>query len=160
MDVLWAPWRMAYLSGGTGGEGCLFCAVRDAGDDAGHFVLMRTPHAFLMLNAYPYASGHLMVITTRHVSSPEDLTDEESLDVIRLTRRSLGALRTAYRPDGFNLGMNLGRAAGAGVEGHLHFHIVPRWTGDTNFMPVVGDVKVMPESLDATFRRLKPHLPS
>ena len=158
MDNLWAPWRMSYVSGERQPAGCLFCTVLLPGDDVKHGVLTRGTSAFLMLNAFPYSIGHLMAAPVRHVASPEDLSDEESLDVMRLCRRALAALRTVYRPDGFNVGINLGRAAGAGVEGHLHLHVVPRWVGDTNFMPVVGSVKVMPESLDETFRRLRAHL--
>ena len=158
MDILWAPWRMSYVSGERQPAGCLFCAVLLAGDDVKHGVLTRGTSAFLMLNAFPYSSGHLMAAPVRHVASPEDLSDEESLDVMRLCCRALAALRTVYRPDGFNMGINMGRAAGAGVEGHLHLHVVPRWVGDTNFMPVVGSVKVMPESLDESFRRLRAHL--
>jgi ATP adenylyltransferase len=158
MDVLWAPWRMAYVSGEHRPSGCLFCRAQAAGDDAEHRVLSRTSSAFVMLNAFPYAIGHVMVAPSRHVASPEELTDEESLDLMRVSRRALGALRVVYGPDGFNLGINLGRAAGAGVEGHLHLHIVPRWAGDTNFMPVVSAVKVIPEGLDETFRRLRAQL--
>ena len=158
MDVLWAPWRMAYVSGEQKRDGCLFCRALTAGDDEKHWILTRTPSTFLMLNAFPYASGHLMAVVTRHVASLQDLNDEEGLDLLRLSRRALQALQTVYRPDGVNLGVNIGRVAGAGVEGHLHLHIVPRWAGDTNFMAVVGAVRVMPESLDETFRRLRPHL--
>ncbi|MBI3455111.1 MAG: HIT domain-containing protein [Candidatus Rokubacteria bacterium] len=158
MDVLWAPWRMAYLSGEQQPAGCLFCTALAASDDVKQGILHRGRSAFLMLNAFPYVSGHVMAATNRHVASPEDLDEAESLDLVRVTQRALAALRTVYRPDGFNLGANIGRAAGAGVEGHLHLHVVPRWAGDTNFMPVVGSVKVIPESLDETFRRLRPHL--
>ena len=158
MDVLWAPWRMAYVSGEAQPAGCLLCSALAAGDDAKHWILDRGRTAFLILNAFPYSSGHLMVATTRHVASPEDLDEQESLDLMRGAGRALAALRAVYHPDGFNLGVNIGRAAGAGVEGHLHLHVVPRWNGDTNFMPVVGAVKVMPESLEETFRRLRAHL--
>lgn len=158
MDVLWAPWRRAYVSGAVPVGGCLFCDALTAADDAARFILERRGRAFLMLNTYPYSSGHLMAVTTRHVGSPEDLADAEHLDLMAVTRRALAALRAAYGPDGFNLGVNIGRAAGAGVEGHLHLHIVPRWAGDTNFMPVLGAVKVVPESLDDTYRRLRPLL--
>jgi ATP adenylyltransferase len=158
MDILWAPWRMRYVSGGEQPAGCLFCTVLAAADDVAQGILTRARTAFLILNAYPYAPGHLMVATNRHVASPEQLDPEESLDLIGLTQRGMGAVRAAYRPDGFNLGANIGRVAGAGVEGHLHLHVVPRWAGDTNFMPVVGAVKVMPESLEESFRRLRPHL--
>lgn len=149
---------MAYVSSEAQPAGCLFCAALAAGDDANRWVLRRQGAAFVMLNAFPYASGHLMIAPTRHVASPEDLDEPESLDLVRATRGALAALRAVYRPDGFNLGVNLGRAAGAGVEGHLHLHVVPRWAGDTSFMPVVGSVKVLPESLDETYRRLRPHL--
>src|SRR5437867_3460842 len=132
MEVLWAPWRMAYVSGAAQSSGCFLCSARAATDDAGQGVLHRAATAFLILNAFPYASGHVMVATNRHVASPEDLDEAESLDVVRVTQRALAALRAAYRPDGFNLGANLGRVAGAGIEGHLHLHVVPRWAGDTN----------------------------
>jgi len=148
---------MAYVSGAHTTAGCLFCTALSAEDDAKYWILDRAGRAFLILNAFPYASGHLMAVTKRHVGSPEELDDAEHLDLMSATRRALAALRAVYGPDGFNLGANLGRAAGAGVEGHLHLHIVPRWQGDTNFMPVIGAVKVMPESLDETFRRLLPH---
>jgi ATP adenylyltransferase len=157
MDILWAPWRMKYVSGAESPAGCLFCTAVADGDDATQGVLARDARAFLILNAFPYAAGHLMVATRRHVGSPEDLEAEEALGVWRLAQRAVTALRAVYRPDGFNLGVNVGRAAGAGIEGHLHLHVVPRWAGDTNFMPVVGAVKVMPESLAETYRRLRPH---
>ncbi len=160
VDILWAPWRMAYVSGGAQPAGCLFCAALAAADDTTQGILARAPSAILILNAFPYAPGHLMTATARHVASPEDLDAGESLELWRLTQQALVALRAEYRPDGFNLGVNVGRAAGAGVEGHLHLHIVPRWAGDTNFMPVVGAVKVMPESLEETFRRLRPRFPA
>lgn len=157
MEILWAPWRMAYVSGAQQPAGCLFCTVFAAGDDIGQGILTRGQTAFLILNAFPYAAGHLMVATRRHVGSPEELDAGETLELWRLLQRAVTALRAVYRPDGFNLGANIGRAAGAGVEGHLHLHIVPRWAGDTNFMPVVGAVKVISESLEDTFRRLRPH---
>jgi ATP adenylyltransferase len=160
MDLLWAPWRMAYVRGAGQPVGCLFCSVLASADDTGQGILTRAPSALLMLNAFPYAPGHLMTATVRHVASPEDLDAAESHDLWRLTQQALVALRAEYRPDGFNVGANVGRAAGAGVEGHLHLHIVPRWAGDTNFMPVVGAVKVMPESLEETFRRLRPRFPA
>jgi ATP adenylyltransferase len=157
MDVLWAPWRMTYVSGQAPPTGCFFCAAVAGRDDADRLVVGRGPSALLMLNAFPYAVGHLMVAPHRHAASPEELDEAESLDLMRLTSRGLAALRAVYRPDGFNLGANLGRVAGAGVEGHLHLHVVPRWAGDTNFMPIVGAVKVLPEALDETLRRLRPH---
>jgi ATP adenylyltransferase len=160
MDVLWAPWRAAYVSGHRQPAGCLFCTVLAAGDDPEHWILARTPSAFLMLNVFPYSSGHLMAVVNRHVEALQALSDEETLGLLRLVQRGIEAVEREYRPDGFNVGANLGRMAGAGVEGHLHLHIVPRWAGDTNFMPVVGAVKVIPEDLRETFRRLRPHLVS
>ena len=158
MNVLWAPWRMAYLVQQPAPTGCLFCRVLVAGDDARQGILARAGTAFLILNAYPYASGHLMAVVNRHIGSLEELTESEQLDLLAVTGRAVRALRAVYRPDGFNIGANIGRAAGAGVDGHLHLHVVPRWTGDTNFMPVMGSVKVIPESLEETFRRLHPQL--
>jgi len=160
MDLLWAPWRMAYVSGAGQPPGCLFCSVLVDADDARHGILLRAPSALLMLNAFPYAPGHLMTATARHVGSPEDLDAAESLDLWRLTQQALVALRAEYRPDGFNLGANVGRAAGAGVDGHLHLHIVPRWAGDTNFMPVLADVRVIPEALEQSAERLRARWPT
>jgi ATP adenylyltransferase len=151
---------MAYVGAGEHASDCVFCAALTRGDDPAHHVLERGPYAFLILNRYPYASGHVMAVVNRHVASLEDLDEAERSDLLRLTQRAMVALRAAYQPQGFNLGANVGRAAGAGVEGHFHLHVVPRWVGDTNFMPVVGAVKVMPESLDESFRRLRAALGS
>jgi ATP adenylyltransferase len=118
-------------------------------------VLVRGEHAFVMLNAFPYTNGHLMVAPVRHTADMNDLSDEELLEVMHLVRESVNLLREAYRPDGFNIGINLGRAAGAGIVDHLHWHIVPRWNGDTNFMPVLADVRVIPDSLDNTYTKLR-----
>lgn len=127
-----------------------------ASDDAKNLILCRRSQAFLVLNAFPYASGHLMAVVRRHVGALEELTPEELAATLGLVQDALRALTTAYRPQGFNIGVNQGRVAGAGVDGHLHVHVVPRWDGDTNFMPVVGDTKVLSESLEATFARLSP----
>jgi ATP adenylyltransferase len=137
-------------------EGCLFCELLARGDDDSSFILARDGAAFAVLNAYPYNPGHLMVAPVRHVGEIEDLTAEELLDTGRLVQRSVRALRQDMDPHGFNLGVNLGRVAGAGIPGHLHWHVVPRWNGDTNFMPVVGETRVLPESLEDTYRKLKP----
>jgi ATP adenylyltransferase len=146
---------MAYVAAGEPVDGCVFCAALAQGDDRAQYIVERGPTAFLILNRYPYASGHLMAVVNRHVGSLEDLEGAEQAEVLALARRAMTALRTVYQPHGFNLGANVGRAAGAGVEGHFHLHVVPRWIGDTNFMPVVGSVKVMPETLDESFRRLR-----
>jgi ATP adenylyltransferase len=133
---------------------CLFCRLRDARGDARHWILRRTPRAFLVLNAFPYTSGHVMVAVARHAARLADLTAAERQDVWELASLAERALERAYRPDGMNFGANLGLASGAGVEGHLHLHLVPRWLGDTNFMTAVGDAKVLPEALPDTYRRL------
>ncbi len=146
---------MSYVStAGASADVCVFCAALSAGDDRRALILHRGRRAFLILNAFPYASGHLMAVATRHVGGLEEATPEELAEVMTLVQVSVRALEAAYRPDGFNVGMNQGRVAGAGVPGHLHLHVVPRWNGDTNFMPVIGDTRVLPESLEATYDRL------
>jgi len=136
--------------------GCFFCQKLAAGDDEAVYVLVRDEAAFVILNAFPYNPGHLMVAPIRHVGELEELTSEELADASALLQRSIRALKEASAPDGFNIGMNLGRVAGAGVPGHLHWHVVPRWNGDTNFMPVIADTKVLPEALAQTYARLNP----
>jgi len=135
--------------------GCVFCEALGSEDDRGRLVLHRGRTAFLILNAYPYAAGHVMAVVNRHVASVEEATPEELAEAMSLVQRATVALRRAYGPDGFNIGLNQGRVAGAGIEGHLHIHVVPRWNGDTNFMAVLGDVKVLPETLEVTFDRLR-----
>ncbi|MCS7251187.1 MAG: HIT domain-containing protein [Thermoflexus sp.] len=156
MERLWTPWRMAYLKGEGGvPQGCIFCLKIDGSDEAEH-ILFRGQTAYVTLNRYPYNNGHLMVIPYAHVPSLEDLDDPTLLETMQLVTLSLRVLRQAYRPEGFNIGVNIGRSAGAGVADHVHLHIVPRWTGDTNFMPVISNTRVLPEWLDDTYRRLRP----
>jgi ATP adenylyltransferase len=155
---LWAPWRLRYVQAGGKERGCIFCLAAEPGDDEARYVLHRGERCFVMLNAFPYNSGHLMVAPNRHVPSIADLDDEESLELMRLTQRALRALRDAYRPDGFNLGVNEGEIAGAGFAGHVHQHVVPRWAADNNFMAVVGDTRVLPQSLEDTYAALRPRL--
>ena len=155
MKVIWAPWRMAYIKQTRKPRGCIFCVKARERRDASNFLLYRGRHGFIIMNLFPYNSGHLLVAPYAHVKSLEDLPDEVSLDLVRLTNRALGVLRTEIRPEGFNLGLNLGRVSGAGIEGHVHWHIVPRWNGDTNFMPLFGETRVIPEHLLATFRKLR-----
>jgi len=150
---LWAPWRLEYITRADEETECIFCRAAAASDEEG-LVVARGEHAFVLLNKFPYASGHLMVASYRHVGEFADLTDEEALQVHRLGERGLAALAEVYGPQGYNLGWNLGRIAGAGVVDHVHLHVVPRWAGDTNFMPVLADVKVLPEHLLETRRRL------
>jgi ATP adenylyltransferase len=146
---------MAYVSRATSAAACVFCDARAAGDDRRALVLCRSDQAFLILNAFPYASGHLMAALARHGGGLPEASPAELTDAMMLVQRGMRALQSAYRPDGFNVGINEGRVAGAGVPEHLHVHVVPRWNGDTNFMPVLGDVRVLPESLDATYERLR-----
>lgn len=155
MDRLWAPWRLSYVTAApaTSTE-CIFCDA--CGGHEGDLLLLRGRFSFVVLNLYPYNNGHLMVVPNRHLSSLEALDEDEQLEVMRLTRLSEIALNEAYRPHGINVGINLGRAAGAGIENHLHVHLVPRWSGDTNFMTAVGDTRVLPEDLAATAARLRP----
>ncbi len=138
--------------------GCIFCDKPALGEDQKAMILTRGEHAFVMLNAYPYNPGHLMVAPFRHIGAFEALTPEELVDASSLLQRSIRALKEVSSPHGFNLGMNLGKVAGAGVADHLHWHLVPRWDGDTNFMPVVGDTKVLPELLSGTYAKLRPRL--
>jgi ATP adenylyltransferase len=135
--------------------GCLFCRLREPGDDRARHVLLRLEHALLMLNRYPYNPGHLMVAVRRHTGSVASLRDEERRDFLQLVGMAEQALELAYRPHGMNHGANVGHVAGAGYAGHFHWHLVPRWSGDTNFMPTVGQARVLPESLDQSYRRLK-----
>ncbi len=153
MKQLWAPWRLEYIQGADEQEGCVFCRAPGLGDEEG-LVVHRGERAFVLLNRYPYASGHLMVAAYRHEGDFAALEAEEALEVHRLTATGLGVLSQVMAPQGFNVGWNLGRIAGAGVVDHVHLHAVPRWAGDTNFMPVLADVKVMPEALEATRRKL------
>ena len=151
---LWAPWRLEYIEQADEQTGCLFCAALD-GDDEATLVVHRGDRAFVLLNKFPYSSGHVMVAPTRHVGDFGDVTRDEAAEIHELAQRTLAALSAEYAPHGFNLGWNLGRVAGAGVVDHVHLHVVPRWNGDTNFMPVLADVRVLPEALADTHRRLQ-----
>jgi len=154
LDTLWAPWRMEYLMSDKPG-GCIFCEKPQAGDDAANHIVFRTALSFAMLNAYPYNNGHMMIAPYRHVSSLSSLTPDERRDLMEAVARAEALLARALAPQGMNVGVNLGHCAGAGVPGHVHVHIVPRWEGDTNFMPVLGGTRVMPESLGETYARLR-----
>jgi ATP adenylyltransferase len=156
---LWAPWRLEYVGSAEKQEGCIFCRALAAPDDEG-LIVRRGDHTFAVLNRFPYASGHLMVAPNRHVGELTDLGDDEVLEVHRLAGQGLGALAETYGPQGFNLGWNLGRIAGAGVTDHVHLHVVPRWAGDTNFMPVLADVKVLPEHLTESRAKLEAAWPA
>jgi ATP adenylyltransferase len=154
-DHLWAPWRMAYVGGSAPRGKCIFCA--DAGGDwRERLVLGATRHSIVMLNRYPYASGHLMVAPRRHTADLPSLPDEEHVDLAETLRHGMATLARVLEPHGMNVGMNLGTCAGAGIADHLHWHIVPRWSGDTNFMATVADVRVVPQHLLDTYDRLRP----
>jgi ATP adenylyltransferase len=154
MHVLWAPWRMAYI-GGPKTPGCIFCQALETVDRRGHLVLSRQP-AVVMLNKYPYSNGHLLVAPRRHAAHLGELPPDDFHTLMDTLQRTATVLSAAVRAEGLNLGMNMGAAAGAGVADHLHWHIVPRWVGDTNFMPTLADVRVIPEHLEAMYDRLEP----
>lgn len=154
MDRIWAPWRMEYVTNSTGSDGkCFLCVDRD--DDEKALVLGRNRNAFVIMNRFPYTNGHVMVVPVRHVGSVENLTDEETADMMRLVKVTASVMREEFSVGGLNIGMNLGRAAGAGLEDHCHIHIVPRWFGDTNFMTIVGETRVISEHICTTYEKLK-----
>jgi ATP adenylyltransferase len=156
-DRLWSPWRMEYIEFDHDDmEGCIFCDKPSLGDDEAALILARGDLSYVMLNAFPYNPGHVMVSPFRHVGELEDMTVEELAGASAQLQRSIVALKRAVAPDGFNVGINLGRVAGAGILGHLHWHVVPRWNGDMNFMPVIGETRVLPEMLADTYARVKP----
>ncbi len=156
MDYLWSPWRYQYLTGIRNPEGCIFCAMAAAGaDDAESLVVFRGERNFVVLNRFPYTSGHLMVVPYKHVADLAGLDEPTATELMALTRTSAGHLLATYRPDGLNLGMNIGESAGAGIAGHIHMHVLPRWTGDANFMTTVAQTRVLPEEIAVTWRRLK-----
>ena len=154
-DPLWAPWRLEYVSSASEQTGCVFCRAAAAPDDADSLVVHRGETAFVMLNRFPYSSGHLMVAPIRHVGNLGELSAQEAAEIHSLSARALEVLAALFQPDGFNIGWNLGRSAGAGVVDHVHEHVVPRWQGDTNFMPVLADVRVIPEHIQSTHARIE-----
>lgn len=156
MDCIWAPWRSVYI-GGNHGEGCVFCEKIKSDDDEANLVLLRGDKIVVLLNLYPYNNGHLLIMPKRHVADIEDLTAEEMNEFMLMIKKMVKVLNV-FQPQGFNVGANLGRVAGAGIPDHIHCHIVPRWSGDTNFMPVIGNTKVISESLEVTYKKLKESL--
>jgi len=156
MEYMSAPWRREYVRRISKMSGCIFCKALKSKDDRGAFILFRGNHNFIMLNKYPYTSGHLMIAPYRHLSSFERAKKESTDEMADLLKLSLKVLKKKYCPQGFNTGMNLGKCAGAGVADHYHLHVIPRWTGDSHFMPIVGDTKVMIENLETTYDRLFP----
>ena len=157
MKVIWAPWRMEYILSDKEKTGCIFCTGDDRTGDEEGLILYAGAMSIVMMNKFPYNNGHLLVAPVRHTPDLEGLSPEENLDLILMVRKALEILKKVMKPEGFNVGMNLGKIAGAGVEEHMHFHIVPRWSGDTNFMTVTGDVRVIPEHIRETYGKLKPY---
>jgi ATP adenylyltransferase len=160
-EQLWAPWRLEYVTSAAGDSNeCIFCAMQGAGDDDASLIVHRGTTCFVVLNLFPYSNGHLMVAPYRHIARPGDLDAAERAELWELMTAGIAALEQSMAPHGFNAGLNLGRVAGAGVEDHLHLQLVPRWNGDTNFMPVLADVKVMPEHLSRTLERVRAAWPA
>ncbi len=155
MDVLWSPWRYNYIASEKPADGCVFCSLlANSLSDRDNFIVHRAEHNFIVLNIYPYTTGHLMVVPYRHLASPFEAEKPETDEMMDLVRRSEAAIRKTYRPDGLNIGMNLGRSAGAGVADHYHMHVLPRWVGDVNFMTAIGQTRTLPETLAETYDKL------
>lgn len=157
MDRLWTPWRFDYISKVDLVDTCVFCKMLEEEDDSSNHILRRGDHTFMVLNLFPYTSGHLLIVANRHISTMNEASDEELHEFITLSRRCEKALLQEYHPNGFNIGFNVGRAAGAGIEQHLHMHVLPRWFGDSNFVSVIGETRILPEDLSATYKRLLPY---
>ncbi|MGE4546455.1 MAG: HIT domain-containing protein [Desulfurella sp.] len=155
MKILWAPWRMAYILSDKKPQGCVFCNAYKEQNDEKNYVLFRSKHCFVIMNIYPYNPGHIMVVPNRHIDHIKLLNEQEGGDIFQVMQRFCSILETAFKPNGINIGMNIGNAAGAGIADHIHFHIVPRWDGDTNFMSTVCDTKVISESLRQTYNKIK-----
>jgi ATP adenylyltransferase len=155
MDYLWTPWRYPYVASIDQTSGCVFCDLPKAGDDARAGIVYRGLHCYVIRNAYPYTAGHVMIVPFAHLDELQKLPVEAAHEMMDLTQRMERVLRQLYKPDGINLGMNIGKAAGAGVAGHIHMHELPRWVADANFMSVVGETRVLPESLETTYSRIK-----
>lgn len=155
MQTIWAPWRLKYIESVGKDEGCFFCHHQKSKKDKKNLVLFRGKHTFCLMNLFPYSNGHLMIAPYKHTGTLETLKETELADILVSTRKAKRILKKTLKADGFNIGMNIGRVAGAGVEHHVHLHIVPRWHGDTNFMPVIGLTKVIPEAIQKTYEKLK-----
>jgi len=155
MKQLWAPWRMAYIEGTQVDSGCIFCTALNQADSPENLILFRGKNAFLILNRYPYSNGHMMVVPYDHVPTLQELDDDTLKELMTMAKRAVGALGAVYAAEAFNIGMNIGEAAGAGVSDHVHLHVVPRWPGDTNFMSSTAQTRVLPEDLEQTYSRLK-----
>jgi ATP adenylyltransferase len=154
MDYLWTPWRYAYVSTAEKTTGCVFCDAAAANDDAKTRIVHRGQHCFVILNTYPYTPGHVMIVPYAHLDELRNLPPEAANEMMELSQRMESVLRDLYHPDGINLGMNIGKAAGAGIAGHIHMHVLPRWVADANFLSVVGETRVLPETLEETWKRM------
>jgi ATP adenylyltransferase len=154
MDYLWSPWRYAYVTGADKIEGCIFCEL-PKGDDKTSRIVFRGKHCYIVLNTYPYTSGHVMIVPYQHLDQLQRLPTDAAHEMMDLSQKMEGVLRTLYKPDGINLGLNIGAAAGAGVAGHIHTHLLPRWVADANFISVIGETRVLPEALDTTWERIR-----
>ena len=154
MDYLWSPWRYRYVSTASPKNECIFCAKLAANNDRANLILLRAQHNFVLLNLYPYTNGHLMIAPYDHIASLAEANSETRAEMIELTARAETALRKVYNPGGVNVGMNLGECAGAGVAGHIHMHVLPRWPGDASFMTTIGETRVLPEDLQTTYEKL------
>ena len=157
MEHLWSPWRYRYIASADKQDACVFCTIQNSRDDATNFVLYRGRLVFVVLNLFPYTSGHLMIVPYEHTASFARLNQEATSEMFELAKRSQAILDEEYHADGFNIGLNLGRAAGAGIADHIHVHVVPRWMGDANFVSIIGETRVLPEDLATTYQRLKSH---
>jgi ATP adenylyltransferase len=160
MDYLWTPWRYAYVSTAEKTPGCIFCDLPKLGDDMRARIVYRGQNCYIVLNTYPYTPGHVMVVPFAHLDELQKLPVEAADEMIQLSQKMEQVLRQLYKPDGINLGMNIGKAAGAGVAGHIHMHVLPRWVADSNFVSVVGETRILPETLDTTYERIKGGLKS
>ncbi len=160
MDYLWTPWRYAYVTAGPKITGCIFCDLPKAGDDVKARIVHRAQYCYIVLNTFPYTPGHVMVVPFAHLDELQKLPDEAAHEMMRLSQKMERVLRQLYAPDGVNLGMNIGKAAGAGVAGHIHMHVLPRWVADANFVSVVGETRVLPETLEVTYGRIRTALES
>jgi ATP adenylyltransferase len=155
MDYLWTPWRYAYVSGTEKTTGCVFCDAAKENDDEKARIVHRGQHCFVILNAYPYTPGHVMIVPYTHLDELQKLATEAAQEMMALSQKMETVLRELYRPDGINLGMNIGKAAGAGIAGHIHMHVLPRWVADANFLSVVGETRLLPETLDVTWEKMR-----
>jgi len=155
MDYLWTPWRYAYVTTAEKATGCIFCDLPKAGDDQKSRITYRGQHSYIILNAFPYTPGHVMIVPYAHLDELRKLPADAAQEMMALSQRIEGVLRDLYKPDGVNLGMNIGKAAGAGVAGHIHMHALPRWVADANFVSVIGETRMLPETLEVTWKRVK-----